>query len=184
MDGTNQTVVQQIKIPRPQLWSPDSPALYTVKSRLSAGATACGRNGNAVRNSHDALSIPTRASSSTATPLKLKGVCIHHDAGCSGRGRAGQGAGAPAAPDEGTGRQRHSHQPQSARARSCWTCATGWGCWSRTRPLTSSRRAKNKWVDGRNDGAAEPLRLWRDLRGVVGPRLAGHGAPRPQSSRA
>ncbi len=33
--GTNQTVVQQIKLPGPQLWSSGSPVLYSVKSRLS-----------------------------------------------------------------------------------------------------------------------------------------------------
>ena len=50
--NTNQTVVQQTKLPGPQLWSPDSPVLYNVKSRLKPGKRTGGRNHQPIRNPH------------------------------------------------------------------------------------------------------------------------------------
>ena len=35
--GSKQTLVQELKVSRPELWSPDSPSLYTLKSRVTSG---------------------------------------------------------------------------------------------------------------------------------------------------
>jgi len=82
-DGTNQTLLQEIRVARPQLWSPASPTLYTVKSRLTAGATTVDETASpfGIR----ALRFdPDKGFFLNGTPTKLKGVCLHHDAGCLG----------------------------------------------------------------------------------------------------
>ncbi len=81
--GTSQTVVQKIKIGRPQLWSPDSPTRYTLRSRLSAGATVVDETTTAF-GIRTAVFDPDKGFLLNGQPLKLRGVCIHHDAGCLG----------------------------------------------------------------------------------------------------
>ena len=81
--GTAHTVVQEIKISRPQLWSPDSPTRYTFRSRLQAGATAVDETTTAF-GIRTAVFDPDKGFLLNGQPLKLKGVCIHHDAGCLG----------------------------------------------------------------------------------------------------
>ena len=70
-------------IPHPRLWSPDSPCLYTLR-------------GEALRDSEttDVVEIPVglrvfkfdpdHGFFLNGEPMKLKGVCVHHDAGCLG----------------------------------------------------------------------------------------------------
>ena len=75
----------------PQLWSLESPTLYTLKTSLSR-----------MREPADDLATsfgirtirfdPDQGFFLNGKNLKLKGVCIHHDAGCAGRRRAGDGS--------------------------------------------------------------------------------------------
>ena len=74
------TIVQTFPLTKPRLWSPDSPALYTLRSRVLDGA--------AVRDEaltpfgvRAAVFDPDRGFVLNGVPLKLKGVCLHHDAG-------------------------------------------------------------------------------------------------------
>jgi beta-galactosidase len=78
-----QTVAQEMKILKPQLWSLDSPSLYTLKSRIKSG-----------ENVVDEIETPFGIRTATfdadkgfflnGISTKLKGVCIHHDAGSLG----------------------------------------------------------------------------------------------------
>ena len=74
----------QMLVRRPALWSPDSPALYTLICR------ACDEKGRGV----DEMRIPVgiryfrfdadRGFFLNGENIKLKGVCVHHDAGALG----------------------------------------------------------------------------------------------------
>jgi beta-galactosidase len=77
------TAVQEIKVVRPELWSLKAPTLYTLRSRLKSGETV-------LDETTTPFGIRTTSFDSNkgfvlnGLPLKLKGVCIHHDAGCLG----------------------------------------------------------------------------------------------------
>lgn len=83
--GKSTTVNQTINITKPHLWSTDDPYLYTVKSAVERVKT-----GAAV----DSLSTPTgiryfkldasKGFSLNGKPMKIKGVCMHHDLGALG----------------------------------------------------------------------------------------------------
>ncbi|MGA2247206.1 MAG: glycoside hydrolase family 2 TIM barrel-domain containing protein [Verrucomicrobiota bacterium] len=78
-----QTLVQEIKVPRPELWSLPAPALYTLKSRVKSGDTV-------VDETDTQFGIRSAAFDANQgfflndLPIKLKGVCLHHDAGSLG----------------------------------------------------------------------------------------------------
>lgn len=85
--GTPQTVSLKGIVHSPSLWSPDAPWLYTLKTYLSYqdGETA-------VHTLADEKKVGIRSFTFDAdhgfflndTALKLKGVCVHEDAGCFG----------------------------------------------------------------------------------------------------
>jgi len=83
VSGTSQALVQRITIPKPQLWSPDSPAMYTLRSRLSDA-------GGVIDETTTPFGIrtiafdPNHGFSLNGVPTKLKGVCIHQDGGSVG----------------------------------------------------------------------------------------------------
>ena len=80
---SEQTLIHQIKIKKPQLWSIEKPTLYTLQNRLK-------RNNEII----DEVSIPFGIRTIEFDPdkgfflngrqVKIKGVCLHHDAGCLG----------------------------------------------------------------------------------------------------
>jgi beta-galactosidase len=75
-----QTLVQDVKVSRPELWSLESPQLYTLKSRVTSG-------GAVVDETETPFGIRTATFDAdkgfllNGISTKLKGVCIHHDAG-------------------------------------------------------------------------------------------------------
>jgi beta-galactosidase len=78
-----QTLVSQIKIGMPQLWCLESPSLYTLRSRVSVGATVIDE----VTTPFGIRTIefdPDKGFFLNGRSMKLKGVCLHHDAGCLG----------------------------------------------------------------------------------------------------
>ncbi|MDR1763458.1 MAG: DUF4982 domain-containing protein [Dysgonamonadaceae bacterium] len=81
--SANQKVEQTLKISRPSLWSLDSPALYTLK-------TTVAQNGIIIDETTTQTGIRTLAFSPdnglalNGKYLKVKGLCIHHDAGVLG----------------------------------------------------------------------------------------------------
>jgi beta-galactosidase len=81
MDAQSQTTLTpRLKVNAPALWSPGSPALYLVKTRiLSRGRLldACETR----FGFRDFEFDPDRGFSLNGKPMKLKGLCMHHDAG-------------------------------------------------------------------------------------------------------
>lgn len=77
------TLKQTLKLSNPKLWSPDKPNLYEVHTSISVGGavaddyiTSMGIREVVLDNDNGLLL--------NGKPLKLKGVCIHHDLGCLG----------------------------------------------------------------------------------------------------
>ena len=81
--GEQKTLRQRILVKKPWLWSEDSPALYTVESRLCDGEreidTACGRFGIRTLSLDAARGLRVNGKS-----VKLRGACVHHDSGIIG----------------------------------------------------------------------------------------------------
>lgn len=81
--GENAPTAQNLDVPAPQLWSPESPTLYTLRSRVTV-------EGVVVDETLTPFGIrtfrfdPDRGFFLNGRSLKLKGVCIHHDAGSLG----------------------------------------------------------------------------------------------------
>jgi beta-galactosidase len=81
--GQEQSLVQEITIAQPQRWSPDSPALYTLRSRLSAGT-------GVIDDASTSFGVRTLEYDSNrgfllnGVSTKFKGVCLHQDGGCVG----------------------------------------------------------------------------------------------------
>ena len=154
-------MVQQIKFPGPQLWSPGSPALYTLKSRLSRGSEVADETATPF-GIRTLRFDPDKGFFLNGTPMKLKGVCIHHDAGCLGA----------AVPDKvlerrlrilkelGANAIRTSHNPPAPEL---LDLCDRLGLLVMDEAFDEFTPAKNKWVTGRNNGRAEPLRI----RGAV-----------------
>jgi beta-galactosidase len=81
--GESKTLVQEISVARPKRWSVDSPALYTLRSRLAADSTVVDETSTpfgirTIRFDAD------KGFLLNGRQVKLKGVCVHHDAGCLG----------------------------------------------------------------------------------------------------
>lgn len=81
--GATVTVSQSGSVCNPRLWSPDAPNLYTLRTEL----VSAGQLTDAEENR-----VGLRAFSFDANKgfflngrnMKIKGVCVHHDAGCLG----------------------------------------------------------------------------------------------------
>lgn len=77
------SVDHQFLIPNPKLWSPDSPSLYTAVTEVKVA-------GKVVDRYETVFGLRSfRWDSATGfylndKPLKIKGVCLHHDLGCLG----------------------------------------------------------------------------------------------------
>jgi beta-galactosidase len=81
--GESRLVRQELALPRPRRWSPDSPALYRLHSRLRSDSAPADETATAfgVRN----LEFdPNRGFLLNGAPTKLKGVCVHQDGGSVG----------------------------------------------------------------------------------------------------
>ncbi|HJS43548.1 MAG TPA: glycoside hydrolase family 2 TIM barrel-domain containing protein, partial [Gemmatimonadales bacterium] len=76
-------IAHDVTIPQPVLWSPDRPYLYRVVSRVLCGATPC----DSYTTPFGVRSFVFRADSGfylNGKPLKIRGVCLHHDLGALG----------------------------------------------------------------------------------------------------
>ncbi len=82
-DGTNQTLVQEVRVARPELWTLASPTLYALKSRLSDGSATADETTTPF-GIRSLRFDPDKGFFLNGVPTKLNGVCIHHDAGCLG----------------------------------------------------------------------------------------------------
>jgi beta-galactosidase len=81
--GQTKTVRQQVTVPGAELWSPDSPSLYSGRLVLADGS-------DTLDQAHDEFGIRTldvdarRGLRINGAAVKLRGACIHHDNGVIG----------------------------------------------------------------------------------------------------
>jgi beta-galactosidase len=80
---TKQPIYQQIDVKGPELWSLQSPALYRLNSRLTVNAEPIDETSTTF-GIRTIRFDPDKGFFLNGKPLKLKGVCLHHDAGCLG----------------------------------------------------------------------------------------------------
>ena len=170
---TNQSLTQKIKIAHPQLWSLETPLLYTVKSRLSADSNEVDETmtGFGVRSLRF---DPDKGFFLNDKPVKIKGVCLHHDAGCLGA----------AVPEKvwerrlrvlkelGANAIRTSHNPPAPEL---LDLCDRLGLLVKDEAFDEFTPGKNKWIAGRNVGTAarfgyaEDFAMWsvRDVQDMV-----------------
>ena len=80
--GTSGTVEQEIRLPKPLLWSCETPNLYTMKTQVLAGDKVV----DSKESSFGVRSIEWKKEGFflNGKRVKLKGVCEHHDLGALG----------------------------------------------------------------------------------------------------
>jgi beta-galactosidase len=81
--GREGALIQEMRVANPRLWSTDSPALYAVRSRLIADSRPVDETSTPFGIRSFQVD-PAKGCSLNGRAIKLKGVCIHHDAGCLG----------------------------------------------------------------------------------------------------
>jgi beta-galactosidase len=159
--------VQALKVSNPKLWSLDSPTIYTAISELR------DQSGHLLDSYRTPFGIRTFRFDATAgfslngTPMKLKGVCLHHDAG-------GLGAAVPRQVWErrlmilksaGANAIRTSHNPPAPEF---LDLCDRMGFLVIDEAFDEWSRPKKKWIDtwsGKNpgfDGYAADFEKWAD----------------------
>ena len=149
--GKEATLTQDIKINNPKLWSVETPELYTLRSRIGTDSTY------SVDQTQETFGIrtikfdPDKGFFLNGKSMKMKGVCLHHDAGCLGA----------AVPDKvlerrlllmkeiGANAIRTSHNPPAPEL---LDMCDRLGLLVIDEAFDEFTPAKNKWVTGRNNG--------------------------------
>jgi hypothetical protein len=81
--GGKQLLNQSVKVSRPVLWSMDNPYLYALKTQVYMGGKLIDKAQVAVGIREFGFDA-NKGFSINGKPMKVKGVCLHHDAGCLG----------------------------------------------------------------------------------------------------
>jgi beta-galactosidase len=81
--NSTQPMTQDIVIPQPQLWSIETPTLYTLKSTVTSGGATADETETPF-GIRTATFDPNKGFFLNDVSMKLKGVCLHHDAGSLG----------------------------------------------------------------------------------------------------
>src|SRR5579862_5836895 len=152
--GTNSIIIQEISVPKPALWSMDTPNLYTLRSHTTSGDMSDEST------SHFGIRTirfdPDHGFFLNGVSTKIKGVCIHQDAGCLG----------VAVPEKvferrlqilkslGVNAIRTSHNPPAPEF---LDLCDRLGLLVKDEAFDEFTPAKNKWVSGWNAGV--PSRL-------------------------
>jgi beta-galactosidase len=167
------TVARTIDVARPALWSTESPELYVLRERVRADNVVTDETETTIGirtirfDPHDGFFL-------NGQPLKLLGVCLHHDAGSVG-------AAVPEAMWErrlrtlrtlGVNAIRTSHNPPAPEL---LDLADRLGFLVKDEAFDEFTPAKNKWVAGWNVGVpsrfgyAESFDQWsvRDVEDMV-----------------
>jgi len=171
--GNVRVVNQELSVNQPKLWSVDAPNLYRL-------ITSVYQNGKLIDQSTVNVGIRTlgfdanKGFSLNGKPMKVKGVCMHHDAGCLGS----------AVPREvlerrlltlksiGCNAIRGSHNPQST---DLYDLCDELGLLVINEAFDEWEFPKKKWLEGWNvgtpgfEGPAEFFEQWgeKDLRDLV-----------------
>ncbi len=149
-EKSEQTLVHQIKIEKPQLWSIENPTLYILQNHLKQD----NENIDEVSIPFGIRTIefdPNKGFSLNGRQIKIKGVCLHHDAGCVGA----------AVPDKmlerrllsmkglGANAVRTSHNPPAPEL--LYICDR-LGLLVKEEAFDEFTPPKNKWISGWNTG--------------------------------
>jgi hypothetical protein len=81
--GRNETVIDELKVTDPLLWSVDTPNLYTLKTVVSKDGRPIDET-TTVTGFRTFVFDPDRGFALNGEAMKVRGVCIHHDAGVLG----------------------------------------------------------------------------------------------------
>jgi beta-galactosidase len=172
-NGTNEILTQDLKVNKPNLWSLEKPYLYQLKTSVYMGGELIDKattNVGIRKLGFDA----NKGFSINGKPMKMKGVCLHHDAGCLG-------SAVPAEVLErrlitlkslGCNAIRTSHNPQ---APILYQLCDKLGLFILNEAFDEWEFPKKKWIEGWNvgtpgfDGSAEFFQEWaeKDLRDMV-----------------
>lgn len=82
--GERGETLQSLQVAAPRLWSPDSPALYEARASICADDGTPVDDDTATIGIREATFDNERGFLLNGAPLKMKGVCLHHDLGCLG----------------------------------------------------------------------------------------------------
>lgn len=169
----NKTVTQEMKTTRPHLWSVENPYLYTLKTTVYQGDEVTDQS--ALKAGIRTLRFdPNKGFFLNGKNLKVKGVCLHHDAGMLGS----------AVPREvwaqrletlrllGCNAIRTSHNPQAPLL---YDLCDEKGFLVLNEAFDEWEFPKKKWIEGWNvgtpgfQGAAAFFEEWgeRDLRDMI-----------------
>ncbi len=171
--GDWRTVISNIPVPRADLWSPDSPALYCLKTHLESDSAPADEVVTLFGIRYVRFD-PDKGLLLNGRPVKLKGICLHHDAGSLG-------AAVPVKVLErrlrilkslGVNAIRTSHNPPAPEL---LDLCDRLGLMVQDEAFDEFTPAKNKWVSGWNDGVpsrfgyAEDFAMWSvtDIRDMV-----------------
>lgn len=140
----------ELEIPHPELWSVDSPVLYRLESELILKGEVVDRAATRA-GIRESVFDPDRGYFLNGKNMKLKGVCLHHDAGVLGA----------AVPAEvwrrrlmalksiGVNAVRTSHNPQSP---AFYDICDEIGLLVMDEAFDEWRYPKRKWLEGWNVG--------------------------------
>jgi beta-galactosidase len=171
--GERRTLAQTLTVDQPQRWSLQTPQLYTLRQTVLL-------DGKPVDQSDTPFGIRSFRFDANAgfslngQPMKLKGVCLHHDAGSLG-------AAVPVAvlerrlqqlKDIGVNAIRTSHNPPAPEL---LDLADRMGFLVQAEAFDEFTPTKNKWIDGWNvgvpgrQGYGEEFAAWsvRDVEDMV-----------------
>lgn len=164
---------QTVSVTKPRLWSLEDPYLYTIKTTVTKGNEVIDRT--ETRAGIRSLTFdPNKGFALNGKSMKVKGVCIHHDAGCLGA----------AVPKEvwrrrlmqlkeiGCNAVRMSHNPQ---ATCVYELCDELGILVKDEAFDEWEYPKKKWITGWNkgkpgfQGSASYFREWskRDLADMI-----------------
>jgi beta-galactosidase len=170
---SSHTFTQQAVVAKPQLWSLDAPILYTAATRVFAGATLSDE----YRTPFGIRTIRFDANTGfylNGKPLKLKGVCIHHDLGALGAAfnESALERRLKTLKDIGVNAIRCSHNPMAPEE---YDLCDRLGLLVMDEAFDEWTGGKNKWIQGRNvaapsrRGYSEAFAEWstRDIQDMV-----------------
>jgi beta-galactosidase len=164
VDRGRQTVTQNIDVARPELWFTDSPTLYTVRQRVIGLTPAAGNSRMFTREDPPITDIVEttfgirtirfdgdRGFFLNDQPMKLKGVCVHQDAGSVGVAvpEAVWERRLRALKDLGVNAIRTSHNPPAPEF---LDLCDRLGLLVKDEAFDEFTPTKNKWVSGWNAG--------------------------------
>jgi len=171
--GLNETARQIVTLPSPKRWSLENPNLYTLKTTVT-------QNGKVTDQNEQQLGIrelnfdPDKGFALNGIWTKVKGVCIHHDAGCLGSAvpREVWKRRLLTLKDMGCNAIRMTHNPQ---APDVYELCDELGMLVMDEAFDEWEFPKKKWIKGWNkgtpgfQGAASYFNEWsdRDLRDMI-----------------